>query len=314
MRETRLIAAVLITALLTAAAPVFAQQQQPAATTEQPAPPPAPAYDPLLGQFGAISQAAPQPPEAARLALMLSTSLTALQLQRRGRADVYLLVASLWDDPVFEREAVQAEQILRTHLGAEGRSIILSSGSVGPRQYPDATPTNISAAIGQIASLMDQNEDLFVMYVTSHGSNDGAVSLRQNNRLDAHLRPIALSALLSQANIRNRVIIVSSCYAGAFIPVLQNDNTILLTAAAADRMSFGCQPQREWTYFGDAYFNRALRQGGTIMSAFDQAKAQITTWETEQSLTPSNPQSSAGASALALLQRVESEAASNRRN
>lgn len=308
MRGSRLIAAGLITALLTATSPVLAQQQQPApTTTEQPAPPPA--HDPLLGQFGALVQAAPPPPEAARLVLQFSTALQALEPQRRRRTDVYLLVASLWDDPVFEREAVQAEQILREHLGAEGRSIILSAGSVGPRQYPDATPTNIAAAIGQIASLMDQNEDLFVMYITSHGSNDGAISLRQNNRLDAHMRPIALSAMLSQANIRNRVVIVSSCYSGAFIPPLQNANTIVLTASASDRTSFGCQPQREWTYFGDAYFNRALRGGATMITAFDQAKAQITTWETEQSLTASNPQSSIGANALTLLQQAERDAA-----
>ena len=184
--QPRFVAAILTAALLTMAAPVGAQQQQSAP-------------DPLLGQFGAIVEVAPPPPEAARLANLLSTSLAALQPQRRRRQDVYLVVASLWDDPVFEREAVQAEAILREHLGAEGRSIILSAGGQGQRQYPAATPTNISATLGHVATLMDPSEDLFVLFITSHGTSDGAASLQERQRLIASLRPISLSAMLSQA-------------------------------------------------------------------------------------------------------------------
>lgn len=289
--QARFVAAILTAALLTMAVPVKAQQS-----------------DPLLGQFGAIVEVAPPPPEAARLANLLSTSLAALQPQRRRRQDVYLVVASLWDDPVFEREAVQAEAILREHLGAEGRSIILSAGGQGQRQYPAATPTNISATIGHVATLMDPSEDLFVLFITSHGTADGAASLQERRRLEASLRPISLSAMLSQANVQNRVVIISTCFSGAFIPPLQNANTIVLTAAAADRTSFGCEPQRDWTYFGDAYFNRALRGGASMLEGFERAKAQISTWETEQHLTPSNPQSSIGANAAIMLQRAEREA------
>mgnify|MGYP003594922526 CR=1 FL=1 len=299
--QARLIAAILTAALLASAAPAQAQQQ-PAPQVQQPAP------DPLLGQFGTILEVAPPPPEAARLANLLSTSFASLQPQRRRHGDVYLVVASLWDDPVFEREAVQAEAILREHLGAEGRSIILSAGGQGQRQYPAATPTNIAATIGQVATLMDPSEDLFVLFITSHGTPDGAASLQERQRLQASLRPISLSAMLSQANIQNRVVIVSACFSGAFIPPLQNANTIVLTAAAADRTSFGCEPQRDWTYFGDAYFNRALREGASMLEGFERAKSQISTWETEQHLTPSMPQSAIGANAAAMLQRAERDA------
>lgn len=290
-------------AWFSAVAPVQAQQQ-PAAEQQQPTPPQP--LDPLLGQFGSVLEVAPPPPEAARLANLLSSSLAAIQPQRPRRLDVYLVVAALWDTPVFESEAVQVEQILREHLGAEGRSIILTGGSGrGQRRFPNATPANISAAIGHVASVMDPNQDLFVLFITSHGSPDGSTSLRQRSRLDGNLRPISLSAMLSQANIRNRVIIVSSCFSGAFIPPLQNEDTIVMTAAAADRTSFGCEPERDWTYFGDAYFNRAIRNGASLIDGFDQAKAQITTWETEQHLTPSNPQSAIGANAAALLRQAE---------
>src|SRR5512143_2866849 len=89
-------------ALATLAAPAAAQQGSPQ-------------QDPFGGQFGAM-QLAPSAPEAARLSHMMGDALNALQPQRPGHQDVYLIVAALWGEPVFEREAAQAEQILRTRL------------------------------------------------------------------------------------------------------------------------------------------------------------------------------------------------------
>ncbi len=276
-------------ALFAVAAPAAAQQQR----------------DPFNGQFGSVELARP-PAEAAQLAKLMGDALEALAPQRPGTPDVYLITAALWGDPVFEREASQAEAILRAHLDAEGRSILLTAGGEPSRRYPAATPNNIAAAIGQVGALIDPNEDLVLLFITSHGSQDGAVSFRENNRLGASMRPGHLRDLLQQAGIRNRVVIVSACFSGAFIAPLMNDNTIVLTAAASDRSSFGCQPQRDWTFFGDAYFNRALRGGASMLTAFDEAKVQIERWEREQNLSPpSNPQRFVGPRAAELLGRVE---------
>lgn len=261
--------------------------------------------DPFNGQFGAVELARP-PAEAARLARLMGDALAALEPQRPGVPDVYLITAALWSDPVFEREATQAEEILRAHLGAEGRTILLSAGGQSERNYPAATPNNIAAAIGQVGSLIDPAEDLVVVFITSHGSQDGSVAFRENNRLGASMRPAHLRDMLAQANIRSRLVIVSACFSGAFIAPLMDDDTIVLTAAAPDRSSFGCQPQRDWTFFGDAYFNRGIREGGTILGAFDDAKRLIARWEREQNLTPpSSPQSFVGPRAADLLSRVE---------
>ncbi len=110
---------------------------------------------------------------------------------------------------------------------------------------------------------------------------------------------------MANAGIRNRVVIVSACFSGAFIAPLMNADTIVLTAAAPDRTSFGCQPTRDWTYFGDAYFSHALRGGAGLVAGFDQAVSLIRQWETEQNLQPSNPQKSVGANAAAMVRRLE---------
>lgn len=270
-----------------------------------------PQRDPLAalnGQFGSVS-VAPPPAEAARLATLMGEALAALQPQRPGELDVYLLAASLWGEPVFEREAAQAADILRQHFDLAGRSIVLSAGGQGERRYPAASPENISAAIGRIGALIDPNEDMVVIFLTSHGRPDGAIAFSEPNRMSAALRPVHMRDLLSQANVRNRVVIVSACFAGAFIAPLVDDNTIVLTAAASDRTSFGCLPQNEWTFFGDAYFNRAVRGGAGLVPAFDQAKRLIEGWEREQNLSPpSNPQRYIGAHADSMLRRAENGA------
>ena len=123
------------------------------------------------------------------------------------------------------------------------------------------------------------------------------------------MRPTHLRDMLNAAGIRNRVVIVSACFSGAWVGPLADDNTIVLTAAAHDRTSFGCQPQREWTFFGDALFAHGVRGGANLLPAFDSAKTLIERWEREQNLTPpSNPQRYVGARAGELLRQAERNA------
>lgn len=260
---------------------------------------------PLNGQFGAMA-VAPPPAEAAQLVQLMGDALGALAPQRPGELDVYLIVASLWGEPVFEREATQAAEILGQHFDVAGRTILLSAGGQGERRYPAATPENVSAAIGRIGSLIDANEDMVVLFFTSHGRPDGAIAFSEPNRMMANMRPVHMRDMLRQAGVRNRVVIVSACFAGSFIAPLMDDDTIVLTASASDRSSFGCRPQNEWTFFGDAFFNHAVREGAALLPAFDQAKRLIERWEREQNLSPpSNPQRFVGTHAEERLRRAE---------
>lgn len=264
-----------------------------------------PPRDPFNGRW-AGGEAVSTPAEAARLARLMGDALENLQPQRPGQLDTYLITASLWSDPVFEREATQAEALLREHFHAEGRSIVLSAGGQGERNYPAATPNTIAAAIGQVGETIDPNEDLVVIFITSHGAQNGAAAIQEAGRVQSAMRPTNLRDMLAAAGIRNRVVIVSACFSGAFIAPLMDNNTIVLTAAAPDRTSFGCQPQRDWTFFGDAYFNNGLRSGASLLDAFDQAKTLIERWEREHNLTPpSNPQRFVGPNAAAMVRRAE---------
>lgn len=281
-----------------------------------------PGADPLGGQFGAI-EVAMAPAEAAHDVELMSAALSKLPAQRPGVVDSYVISASFWNDPVFENEAKEAAGVLGRRYDASERTVVLSAGR-GPRlqrTYPAATPNNFQAAIGKIAQLMDPKEDLLVLFVTSHGAQDGSVALQEKGRMGGALRALNLRASLQQAGIGAKLVIVSACFSGHFILPFSNDDTVVLTAAAADKTSFGCEPSRDWTYFGDALFNHAMRGGGGVLDAFSQARGIIAKWEDrllrdweakpasvrarEEQPLPSNPQSSAGDRALAVVGRAE---------
>ena len=62
-----------------------------------------------------------------------------------------------------------------------------------------------------MGALIDPNEDLVVVFITTHGSPDGSAALRELNRMFGALRP-PLRDLLVGAGIRSRVVIVSACF------------------------------------------------------------------------------------------------------
>jgi Peptidase C13 family len=233
-------------------------------------------------------------------------ALAALQPQRPGVHDVYLLAAGLWGEHVFESEAAQAADILVKRYGAQGRAIVLSNNfSDTSSTLPGATPGNFFAALNKIGSLMDKDEDLFVMFVTSHGGEGQGIGLHDRDRMEYLMTPANLRDALDKAGIKKRVLIIAACYAGQFIPAFNDQDTIVITAAAADRTSFGCQAERDWTYFGDAFFNHALRAGGGLVPAFQKAKKEINAWETKEGDIPSNPQLYVGVNAARLLGAIE---------
>jgi hypothetical protein len=117
----------------------------------------------------------------------------------------------------------------------------------------------------------------------------------QGGRREEVLSPVLLARILNHAGVRHRVVVISACYSGVFLGPLANDNTLVITAADAHHSSFGCQDKVKWTYFGDAFFNQALRRSADLRSAFAVARQLISLREMRYHLVPSNPQIAGGA-------------------
>jgi Peptidase C13 family len=105
---------------------------------------------------------------------------------------------------------------------------------------------------------------------------------------------------LSKAQIKRRVIIISACYSGSWIPSLASPDSIVITAASKDRTSFGCDDSRQLTYFGEAFLNGPLSKGASLRDSFETARRKLAAWEVRDHLTPSQPQAYVGANMQAL--------------
>ena len=63
-----------------------------------------------------------------------------------------------------------------------------------------------------------------------------------------------------------------------------------MAAARADRVSFGCTEEANFTYFGDALFAQALNQTDDLEQAFKLARATVAERELADSFEASEPQ------------------------
>ncbi|HYJ53523.1 MAG TPA: C13 family peptidase [Allosphingosinicella sp.] len=224
----------------------------------------------------------------------LDRALHALAPQRAGTVDAYVVSIALDSDPVFGREARVAGDVLARRYGAAGRVIVLAgTDGSGPSALPRGTPETLGIALARIAELIDRREDVLVLYTTGHGT---PVGLYYNDGDSGYglISPNRLAVMLEQLGISNRLLILSACYSGVFLPRLQTASSVVVTAAARDRSSFGCVAENDWTFFGDALINHALRRPQPLPAAFAEASNLLTGWEARLRSMPSNPQYYAG--------------------
>ncbi len=233
---------------------------------------------------------------------MVADALGKVAPQRPGVRDVYFVGIAGWgDQDVFRREVRAVRALFEKSFGAQGRAVSLVNHRQTLDQVPMATHETIEAAIMGVAGLMDPEEDLLVVFLTSHGAEWDGFSLVLNGNDLGNLRTAQLGRILGAARVKNRVVVVSSCFSGQFVPALAEENTLLITAAASDRTSFGCTNTAQWTYFGEAYFRDALPRHRNFVKAFEEAKERITAREKKEGFTPSVPQIRVGERIRAVL-------------
>ncbi|WP_025108681.1 C13 family peptidase [Pseudomonas sp. H1h] len=189
---------------------------------------------------------------------------------------------------VFLRESDYVANMLTTRFGAYGQ-IRLVNHRDHLVDRPMATRENLRRAAQTLAERSGP-EDLIFIYLTSHGTAEHELVLDQPRMELADLPADELAAVLAPLKNRDKVIVISSCYSGGFIPALKDERTLIMTASRADRVSFGCSEEANFTYFGDALFAQALNQTDDLEQAFKLAKATVAERELADNFEASEPQ------------------------
>ena len=240
--------------------------------------------------FEEDGQPLPDPLEHALLdqGRLLHEALDALPASTPAMELYSLTLAGDGRQSVFLREAEQVSQLLRERFGAHGQ-LVLANHRDHLADRVLATRENLRRALQALAERSGP-EDLLFIHLTSHGSPEHALQLELPRLELFDLTPGELNELLLPLADRYKVLVISACYAGGFIEPLLDERTLLMTAARADRASFGCAEENDYTYFGQALYAEALQQTDDLEAAFTLAYEAVAAREQAEGHEPSEPQ------------------------
>ncbi len=225
---------------------------------------------------------------------LLEQKLSRVAPQNPDKIDLYAIgVAGDGSERVFRNEVEYLEKLLPLRLNANYLPLINTLENSG-QDNVIASFTNLKNAMHGLSRKMDPQQDILLVYLTSHGSQDHKFLLQLGNLPLTQITPKELDSALSQSGIKHQIIIISACYSGGFIEPLRNEHRLIITAARKDRTSFGCGADSDITWFGKAFWADAMNDHDDFEQAFIQAKNDIATWEKNADYTPSEPQMSIG--------------------
>jgi len=219
----------------------------------------------LLAFVAAAADGAPSLGDEA-LPPAIHDALTQLAPQRPGVIDLYaVVVAGDGGEDVSRREAGAVRQVLDERLGTKGRSLALVNHRSAPR--PEATLKSIELVLNAVAKRMDVAEDILFLHLTSHGAANHVLVLNHPASELYGVSPQYLRTLLDRSGVRHRVLVISGCYTGGFIPRLATVDTMILTAANSVRQSYGCGNDSEITEYSRALYLKALQRTRSLREA-----------------------------------------------
>lgn len=229
----------------------------------------------------------------ARDARLIDAAIAAMPAPQPGQPDLYVIgFAGDGQETVFANEVRYLHNLMASRfqaprmLGLINHPDSLDAATAAPL----ATQENLRRALAGVGAAMDPDEDLLLLFITTHGGADHTLAVELPPLVDESLQPAKLRAMLDASGIRNRVVVVSACYGGGFLAPLRSPDSLIITAARHDRTSFGCGAASHITYFGQAWLVDGLNQHTDFVAAFNAAREQIHRQERANDLTPSLPQ------------------------
>lgn len=207
----------------------------------------------------------------------------------------FLFSWGMYADPVFDRDVETFNRAFSRTYGAPADADLFGFTSA---RLADPEGTAMEREIAQMAAEAVDGEDIVVVMLTSHGS-PGLMAIKTTpNGPIAGVTADGLAEFLAPLSNDRQILILQACFSGSLINDLRSPNRIIMTAAAADRSSFGCNPDSDNTWFIKS-MTRAMAevgaQGGSWEQVFARTRALVTADEAAVGVPASNPQRFVGA-------------------
>lgn len=193
---------------------------------------------------------------------------------------VYLGVALDGASPAFDGDIRRARDGLFLPA-ASGPSLLLSNLLAEPLVDPHADfatmPTAARAAGQWLQSQRVQagHTPVAMVVFASHGEENLLMVRAGKTQILALINGGYVNAFLNDLGTVPTIVIISACHAGSFIPALRAPNRIIIAAAAADRVSFGCGAESSSTVFIQALLDKELDRSLSLDELFMRGRNRV---------------------------------------
>jgi hypothetical protein len=236
---------------------------------------------------------------AAMLACMLWLSgcsaasdppaIPAASAQPSARPRLFYVGLALYSEAWSQNDVVELADELRRTSDFDVVPMIASNGpAASPRTYPLADGTAITSLLRTAAERAGPNDVVFV-HISTHGGR-GLLASKIGNNPPTIISAATLARALAPLGEHRTVIVLSACYSGSLIGALRAPSRIVITAARADRSSFGCAADSRHTFFGGAELEAFDERNRSLHQVFTTIRNAVARMEQQEDYRPSEPQ------------------------
>ncbi len=239
--------------------------------------------------LGGCAQSGPSPQQPSLLAAQQTVSTETGERKR-----LFYIGLALYAETWSENDVVELADELRQTSDFEVVPLIASNFSATPkRKYPIADDKAIAKLVNTATEAAKPGDVVFV-HISTHGAR-GVLARQVGDKEPTAITARALAHQLAPLAGHPTVLVISACYSGSLIADLRAPDRIIVTAARADRSSFGCAACNRHTDFGDAELHGFAERGRSLRQVFAAIRDDVARMEQKDRLKPSEPQVWVGA-------------------
>lgn len=234
----------------------------------------------------------PENPQAQQTSLVLARSQTEqLVAQSKAMSGPKLWFAGFGfhsGSKAFRGDVLLTERRLRAQYPQTLAFMFDNALHTENIETPFAHLGALSDTVKEIAHQVKKGDVVTIM-LSTHGYTR-LLATQIGGRDYASIMDYHLATALAPLKDVPTILIISACYSGSLIPALKNENRIILTASAETKVSYGCQPLAQNTFFIDALFGEQHDATHSLINEFNLARGRIAIREKEKKLDASDPQ------------------------
>ena len=220
----------------------------------------------------------------------LRQSLLKVVDQDPSRIDLYFLgIVGDGRQDIFRRDAQLVRDVFDERYQTQQRSAMLVNSRFKNNDAPLATKHSIAASLQEIAAKMDSEQDVLFILLSGLSSENNMFYLEQPGFDLEDISGDELGSLIKNLPVKNKIIMVSSCFSGSFVKSFKDDNTIIVVTSAADKRLFDCGGYRQNTRFIKSFFEQHFVESNNIAKAFEATRNELAELEKELGYEASEP-------------------------